>query len=396
MKQENRGYVGGVYRVCLGFGLAVGVTVGTSCLGLPERDKASSDERFAGGRPVPKGEDVLMLANGDPVGYRVMELRATDVAGKTTTTKMAVWYPTDDEQKSFEYDYGDNQVQTQVAVNGSVAPGRYPLVVFSHGATGSGLTSAFVTETLARQGFVVAAPDHSDETFAARIDPDDMPSKLGIAIRSLAYATKVRSKFLGDEARESRPEIAYRPAEIKAAIDLLVNASRDESSPFHNRIDADRIGVMGHSFGAWSAMAAAGAVPQFADSRVKAVALLSAAVDERLFSRQEIAGMKVPTMMLFGSTEVKQGRGNDREIYYQHLPGPKYMYEIEDVDHVAFSGGIRSEYKTLEEYLAKDPRRAAITRYVAAFMMAHLKDSDLGRRQLHLRGGKITHAIYEE
>ena len=41
-----------------------------------------------------------------------------------------------------------------------VAPGRYPLVVFSHGYAGYRDQSTFLTAFLATWGFVVAAPDH--------------------------------------------------------------------------------------------------------------------------------------------------------------------------------------------------------------------------------------------
>ena len=42
----------------------------------------------------------------------------------------------------------------------AVAPGRYPLVVFSHGYAGFRDQSTFLTARLASWGFVVAAPDH--------------------------------------------------------------------------------------------------------------------------------------------------------------------------------------------------------------------------------------------
>ena len=40
------------------------------------------------------------------------------------------------------------------------APGRYPLVVFSHGYAGFRDQSTFLTARLASWGFIVAAPDH--------------------------------------------------------------------------------------------------------------------------------------------------------------------------------------------------------------------------------------------
>ncbi|MBI4356010.1 MAG: hypothetical protein HY597_06160 [Candidatus Omnitrophica bacterium] len=362
--------------------------------------EVSSEARFAppaGMAPVPRGQDVLVLSQGSKVGYRVMEVSTIDEWGRRTTTDVAVWYPTEDQEGPFVYGYGRNTIRTRLAQNGTVAPGRYPLVVFSHGATGSGLTSAFLTETLARHGFIVAAVDHTDEVFLARIRPDATPQrKRGQAVRALAYAAKVRNKWLGDDAVASRPKISYRPAQIRATIDLLVNASRDRSSPFAGRLDTEHIGVMGHSFGAWTTMVVAGTVQRYADPRVDAAIALSPAVNGTVFSAEEVANIRVPFLLMFGSTEVTQGRGNDRKHFYDHLPGPKYMVEIEGAVHTTFSGGIRQEHPTLEGYLTQDVNRAAITRYAIAFMRYHLKGDGAAHQQLTIRGSGVTNYLYEE
>ncbi|HXW63895.1 MAG TPA: hypothetical protein VEK74_02335 [Burkholderiaceae bacterium] len=46
-----------------------------------------------------------------------------------------------------------------------------PLVVFSHGDLGCALQSVTLTEELARNGYVVAAPDHADATLCHTITP---------------------------------------------------------------------------------------------------------------------------------------------------------------------------------------------------------------------------------
>jgi predicted dienelactone hydrolase len=346
---------------------------------------------------VPEGKDVISLSEGSKVGYRVMDVSATDERGQRSTTSVAVWYPTEDAERPFEYQYGKNSIRTHLAEKGKVAPGRYPLVVFSHGATGSGLTSAFVTETMARHGFIVAAVDHTDDVYLARIRPDAAPKEeRGQAFKALAYAMKVLKKWMGDEAVASRPEISYRPAQVRVTIDLLVNASKDGGSPFAGRVDTEKIGVMGHSFGAWTTMIVAGAVKKYADPRVTAAITLSAPVNGTVFSAEEVGNIRVPLMMMFGSTEVRQGRGDDRKYFYDHLSGPKYMVEIENADHTTFSGGIRKEYPTLEGYLAKDANRAAIARYAVAFMSYSLKGDAEAHKQLKIRGNGVSNYIYEE
>jgi predicted dienelactone hydrolase len=372
---------------------------GFACRSVPAT-QASGQGRFdppKGESRVPTGKDVMALTQGgNRVGYQVMSVSATDAGGTRSTTDVAVWYPTEDAERPFAYDYGDNKVGTKLAEGGSVAPGRYPLVVFSHGATGSGLTSAFVTETLARHGFIVAAVDHTDSMYLARIRPGAADQrKRGQALRALSYAMMVRTKYLGDRAPQYRGEISYRPAQIRATIDLLLNASKQKGSPFFGRVDANKIGIMGHSFGANTVMMVGGAVGQFADPRVGAVVTLSAAVNSTVFTPGEMSGIRVPMMMMFGSTEVKQGRGDDRSNFYDHLQPPKYMIEIDGADHTSFSGGVRKEYPTIDGYL-KDSSRAAITRYAIAFMAYYLEGDAAAHKQLQMRGAGVSNYLFEE
>jgi predicted dienelactone hydrolase len=355
----------------------------------------SSESLFklpAGVAPVPEGKDVIVLSQGGKVGYRVLKVTATDDAGTRTTTSVAVWYPTADAEKPFAYAYGENKVRTTLALNGKVAAGRYPVVVFSHGATGSGLTSAFVTETLARHGFIVAAVDHTDEVYLVRIVNDPALAKQqGVAVKALAYAAKVRNEYLGDDALKYRSKLSYRPAQIRATIDLLLG----RSSPFAGHVNADKVGVMGHSFGAWTTMVVAGGIKKYADPRVDAAVTLSAPVNGTVFSPQEVEGIKTPMMMMFGSTEVLQGRGDDRTHFYDHLGGSRYMVEIEDAVHTTFSGGIRYEHPSVQGYLG-DENRAAITRYAIAMMGYYLKGDARARAQLQIRGNGVTHYLYQE
>jgi hypothetical protein len=100
-------------------------------------------------------------------------------------------------------------------------------------------------------------------------------------------------------------------------------------------------------------------------------------------------------MIMYGSTEVEQGRGDDRTWFYNRLPGPKYMVEIQDAIHTTFSGGIKEEHPDVAGYLA-EPNRAAITRYAIAFMAYHLKGDAQAHEQLKVRGSAISNYIYSE
>ena len=45
---------------------------------------------------------------------------------------------------------------------GVAPPNGYPLILFSHGFTGCGTQSVFLTDALAGDGYLVLAPDHHD------------------------------------------------------------------------------------------------------------------------------------------------------------------------------------------------------------------------------------------
>ena len=64
---------------------------------------------------------------------------------------------------SYTYSGVGGSFTGQVALNAPAATcAQFPLVIFSHGWSGCGTQSVFLTEQLARLGYIVAAPDHND------------------------------------------------------------------------------------------------------------------------------------------------------------------------------------------------------------------------------------------
>lgn len=105
------------------------------------------------------------------------------------------------------------------------APGRFPLIVMSHGAGLAGRAEAmgWMAKPLAAAGFVVAAPTHPGNT-----GPD----------RSAAETMK----------------LWLRPSDLSETLDTLETAEA-----FAEHVDFDRIGVLGLSMGGNTALAIAGA-----------------------------------------------------------------------------------------------------------------------------------------
>ena len=115
-----------------------------------------------------------------------------------------------------------------------VAPGRYPMVVFSHGYAGFRDQSTFLTARLASWGFVVAAPDHFSR---------DLTQVLGGPTAATAKTTDV-----GDLQGDDRPHEDAERGRQRAR--------------FHRHIDTGLIGAVGHSAGGAAVEALAATDPQ--------------------------------------------------------------------------------------------------------------------------------------
>lgn len=115
-----------------------------------------------------------------------------------------------------------------VASNAPAADGKFGLIVISHGAGGLSLNHRDLAMALASHGYVVAAPTHP------RGDGNDI-SGLGV--------------WVG------------RPKQVSRVIDALL-----QDAELGSHIQRERIGVVGHSNGGFTALAVAGAKPSPAAS----------------------------------------------------------------------------------------------------------------------------------
>ena len=109
-------------------------------------------------------------------------------------------------------------------VDRSVAP--YPLIVVSHGFGSSAYSYAYLAEHLASHGFVVLAPEHQEQF-------------------DMAYSDLAESSL--DRPRDVRQVLDF--AETLTAV----------GGALDGLIDMEHVGVAGHSYGGYTALAEAGA-----------------------------------------------------------------------------------------------------------------------------------------
>ncbi len=184
--------------------------------------------------------------------------------------------------------------------------GPYPVVVISHGAGGNWDTHYAQANFLASQGFVVLSLEHVGS------NTDRMKSTLRVF------------KNLKDMIHDSN-EVLGRPKDVHFAIDQAERWNRSEKRLL-GRMDLSRIGVMGHSFGAFTTMVIAGMRPaldwieprvdsgkglgpDLSDQRVKCgVALSPQAPGDPFFLPESYKTLRVPLLGISG-TEDRQQNG---------------------------------------------------------------------------------------
>jgi len=291
-----------------------------------------------------------------PVGVVTLEVADPDEPARRLPTD--VWYPArsgDDAQARAPHPFA----QIHRALEGApAAAGPFPLIAFSHGNSGVRRQSTFLTTHLASHGFVVVAPDHAGNTF---------PETLG----------------LDEEARKAMHRVmrAKRPVDLRAAIDAALGAAGDAAP----RIDAARIGALGHSFGGWTALK----MPR-ADARVRAVCGLAPAaepfVGRRAFEADELP-LRVPSLIVAGADDCLVDIDTSVRPLYARLAEPRRLVVLEDADHFHFTDGIAllhgmhvrnrrplqtRDAKPYEESLPEVRTHRALQALVTAFFAAAL------------------------
>jgi predicted dienelactone hydrolase len=289
--------------------------------------------------------------------------------------KIAVWYPSVQTPGGFSYPIGSNKISSDGSLDAPCAGGKFPIVFYSHGATGSGTSSFFICETLARHGYVVVAPDYLDTVFVTRID-QPVPYDSYLWMRTAQYISWLRELGLNKASREGRILFAYRPIQLKQTMEKIFSLNKDSKSLLFQHVDENQVGLFGHSFGAWTSLLVAGASPDYRDQRIKAVAALSGPVNEHVYSvasDNDLTAVHVPVLFEYGEREPLSGRQDDKKFLFDKATKPKILLSIKDADHLTFSGGVKGEHKLASEYLTEDAPRKTISETTLDFFDAFLK-----------------------
>ena len=185
-------------------------------------------------------------------------------------------------------------VRTNAVLGASLARGeaRYPVLLYNHGGGWTRFSATFTTEWLASHGYVVVSVDHTGFN-KTLLFPDGyryQPDTLTMPAPNMAnFRATVDENwaYLGNEAFPTWVKDA------RFALDRVEQLNR-EAGLFQGRLDLDRIGALGWSFGGATAVQLSRE-----DSRVKA------AVDQdgQLFGEVRERGSSRPVMLMHNDSD---------------------------------------------------------------------------------------------
>lgn len=242
------------------------------------------------------------------------------------------------------------------------AQGPFPVIIFSHGYGGSKDAYSFLTRTWAEHGYVTLQPNHEDAH----------------ALRKL-WLGGWRLRKSMDKALNDPAAWDGRVRDLAFLMDAMTGLPR-RAPQLSGKLDVHRVGIGGHSFGAFTAMLVAGVtvnVPNgprhksYADPRPRAFLVLSpqgsGARGLTSYSWDEVTR---PMMVMTGSRDrgaEGEGPAWREDPFRLSPPGNKYLVFIDGANHLTFAG--------LPTPLGRWRRKmAAIQAASLAFWDAYLKE----------------------
>ncbi|MDJ0704916.1 MAG: hypothetical protein QNJ46_16665 [Leptolyngbyaceae cyanobacterium MO_188.B28] len=264
--------------------------------------------------------------------------------------------------------------------------GQYaPLVVLSHGLGGDRTTLAYLAKHLASHGFAVVVVEHPGSS-----------------------ETQISALLNGQASQAVEPEeMIRRPTSVQALLDQLEIMAQGDPN-LGNRIDFQRVGVLGQSLGAYTTLALAGAtvdletlaehcpprssqlnlslllqclvltLPQpltsLQDNRVQAAIAINP-LDSAVFGSDGLANIEAPIMIVSGSADtVTPALAEQIRPFAWIKSSERYLLIMEGGTHFsAIHNPQAVEESTPTPEAAIGPSPELAQRYVKAISLAFFK-----------------------
>ncbi|ARV59079.1 hypothetical protein BZZ01_10915 [Nostocales cyanobacterium HT-58-2] len=272
-----------------------------------------------------------------------------------------------------------------------------PVIVISHGLGSDRTSFAYLAEYFASYGFVVAVPEH----------PGSNAQQLQALLSGRAAEVTSAREFID------------RPLDIKYLLNQLSKLSQVDST-YRGRLNLDQVGVVGQSFGGYTALALAGAPIDFKqldkncpaspdvlnvslllqclavnlpeestddlfDSRVKSVIAINP-VDSSILGQASLSQIKIPVMIVSSSIDTVAPALLEQIQPFTWLTTPnKYLLLINGATHFStIAESPTSGVPVPEQVIGPTP--ALAQRYIRAlslpFFQTYLANDPSYRRYL--------------
>jgi dienelactone hydrolase len=326
-----------------------------------------------------RSTQVPRVTGAHRVGTRVLDLvdlsRIDPFANDGLNRELVVrlWYPASAEQDCKLADYTSPRVwnyfaeltglplpavTTNSCLDAPIADGEHPVVVFTHGYTGTFTDYTFLVEDLASRGYIVVSIDHTYEATAVEF-PDER------FVKSLVGSHLTNTWQTDDQTLSSALDV--RLDDVKFVMGELERLNTSSGNAFAGRLDLTRLALAGHSLGGLTAWFGVQRDPRF-----KAAVLLDPYLSDIPFGSTE-----TPVMLL---TMGGEQRNEDECQLWSDLRGPRLAVNLRGAEHVTPSDLVwlaKGAVKTGP--MGPDKTVGAIRDYIAAFLDASLQGRPFDR-----------------
>lgn len=242
-----------------------------------------------------------------------------------------------------------------------------PVVIFSHGLGGSRDNNSYLGNHWAKRGYAVIFLQHpgSDESVWKDVPAKDRMAAIKSAASLKAYRDRVD--------------------DVPVAIDALSAWNAEEEHVLFGRLDLERIGMSGHSFGAKTTQAMAGerlggGRLSFLEKRIDAAVMMSPSGAKFGDPVAVFSEITIPCLLMTGTLDTSPIGGTsakDRLEVFPYVGGSAWQVVFDGAQHSAFghrAGRGEGEFHR---------RILALT---TAFLDAHLKADEDAEKWLNGEG----------
>lgn len=244
-----------------------------------------------------------------------------------------------------------------------------PVVLFSHGLGGSREANPYLGTHWVKAGYLAVFIQHPGSDVSVW---KDLP--LTERMGALKEAANFRSSL-------------HRYRDVPFVIDQLERWNAEEGHPLFGKLNLDKIGMSGHSYGARTTQVMMGekfrVETKFADERISAFLPFSPSISKQLTPEESFGHISAPVLLMTGTKDGSpidpSKKPEDRMKVFTGLPdGDKYQLVLKDAEHFAF-GSSTDGFRDNKRFPHHHP---AIQKISTLFWDAYLKDDAEAKKLL--------------